>query len=247
MTQEEQQLLRRFEELAARAAGRNCYAGSEFLNLAQQTLLLQHPWHVPFRLEGGYPDAERRVAWFGDESLCGYSADPPICCLEIAPKAPKFSEPLTHRDFLGALMNLGVRREVMGDIILQEHSGYLFCLDSMADYLQQLTQVRRTAVTVRQVAEPPAFLLEPPPVQQIVVASERADALVAAVYHLPRAQAQALFAQGKVFCNSCLLTRPDRPLQPEDLVSVRGYGRFRFGGIVRETRRGRLRAEVAVF
>lgn len=247
MTQEEQQLLRRLEELAARAAGRGCYTASDFLNLAQQTLLLQRPWQAPFRLEGGYPDAERRIAWFGDEALCGYAAEPPICCLEIAPKAAKFAEPLTHRDFLGALMHMGVRREVMGDIVLHEQRGFLFCQSAMADYFQQLEQVRHTAVTVRPVDEPPAFLLESPPVEQIVVASERADALLAAVYRLSRAAAQDLFIQGKVFCNSCQLLRADRPLQPGDLISVRGYGRFRFGGVVRETRKGRLRAEVAVF
>lgn len=58
----------------------------------------------PCVLDGGYSEAERRAAVFGGERA-------PICCLEIAPAAPKFAEELTHRDYLGSLMGLGLLPE----------------------------------------------------------------------------------------------------------------------------------------
>lgn len=248
MLDEERQLKKRLEELAARAEARSCYANSEFLTLAEQAVLeTLHP-QAPCTLEGGYAGAERRLAWFGDEALCGYAALPPVVCLRIAPTAPKFAETLTHRDFLGALMGLGVRREMLGDIILHGGCAYLFCLDSIADYItQQLTGVRHTAVSVSLAEAPPAEAVQPPPTRQIVVASERLDAVVAAVYSLSRAESQRLLTCGRVFVGGRETANAAYVLGPGEIVSVRGYGRFLYEGVERETRKGRLRADVRVY
>ena len=75
----------------------------------------------------------------------------------IRPSAPKFAEELTHRDFLGALMNLGIERDVLGDIIVRGAVGYVFCEDAMADYLEKnITQVRHTTMTTEVTKECPA-------------------------------------------------------------------------------------------
>ena len=102
---------------------------------------------VPSSLAGGYDAAERKLACFGDEELCGYVEDPPICCIRIEPVNAKFSDALTHRDFLGSVMGLGLKREVLGDIVLEDNCGYLFCHDTVAPYIiEQLNQVRHTTV-----------------------------------------------------------------------------------------------------
>ena len=74
---------------------------------------------------------------FGSEETLGYEEAFPISCVVIRPSAPKFAEELTHRDFLGALMNLGIERDVLGDIIVRGAVGYVFCEDAMADYLEK--------------------------------------------------------------------------------------------------------------
>ena len=87
-----QQVKKRLEELAGRSAGRGAYVASEFLTPAEQALLLSLRLPAAFTLEGGYPQAERRIAWFGSEHTCGWAEAPPLVWLEIAPKSAKFAE-----------------------------------------------------------------------------------------------------------------------------------------------------------
>ncbi len=193
MPDEDRQLKKRFEELAARAALRSQWTYTEFLNLAEQDALSSLRLDTNWALEGGYDGAERKLAVFGAEEEIGYPAAPPLCCLRVAPVSQKFADQLTHRDFLGALMSLGIRREVLGDIIVEENCGWIFCLDTIADYIsEQFAQVKRTTVTVTRVAAPPEHISAPPEMSKIVVSSERLEAVVAAVYMLSRAESQKL-------------------------------------------------------
>lgn len=246
--EEEIQLKKRLRELGDRAAARGVYVNSEFLTLGEQTLLEGLPCAAPYTLEGGYPQAERRIAWFGGETLCGYPQEPPLQWICIAPTAPKFAEALTHRDFLGALMHLGFRREVLGDLLLQDNRGYLCCLDTVAGYIaDQLEQVRRTPVKAALCAAPPEDALPVPEPQEVVVASPRLDALVAAVYRLSRSESQALFEKELVLVNGRTAKSPAGEAKEGDLLSVRGTGRFYYDGIRRETKKGKLRAAIRVF
>jgi len=248
LNEAEKQTQRRIEELSARAAARGCWTNTEFLTTAEQDLACRAKLDAPCRLVGGYEGAERRVAQFGSEALCGYEAEAPIVCLLIAPLAPKFAEALCHRDFLGSLMGLGVRREVLGDILIQDTSAYLFCLESIADYIaEQLVQVRRTPVTVSRADGLPPFLITPPEKVGLVVGSERLDALTAAVWKLSRAEGKKLVEDGRVFVNSRLVENPAFELKSGDMVSVRGYGRFLYEGAAAETRKGRLHVEVRIY
>ena len=247
---QEQQLRKRIEELAARSAKRSVYTYTEFLNLAEQDLLVRCVLptdSAPYRLWGGFDGAERKIACFGDEDHCGYVEEPPIVCLCIAPLQPKFADTLTHRDFLGTLMALGIRREVLGDIVLSDNCGYLFCLENMASYLvEQVTKVKHTAVRC-SLTEPPELVCREPEITYINVASERLDAIVAAVYSLSRSESQVLFSKGIVFTDSRMVMNTSLEPAPGTMISVRGKGRFRYEGVARETRKGRLQVAVRVY
>ncbi len=250
MEESDRLLEKRFAELAGRAYARRSWVASEFLTSAEQEVLCAMAFgaqSAPFFLEGGYESAERRLAWFGEEASAGWRENPPIVCLRISPIAPKFADTLTHRDFLGALMSLGVRRSVLGDILIAENCGYLFCLESIASFVtEQLTRIRHTQVRCSP-GEAPESQTAAGTERQIVVASERLDALAAAVYDLSRGESQALFPAGKIFLNSRAAENASRCPAPGDLVSVRGYGRFRYLGIAAETKRGRLKVTVEIY
>ncbi len=221
---------------------------TEFLTLAEQDSLSRLRLATPYILLGGTENAERRVAAFGSEALCGYEPEAPVCCLELAPTAPKFADELTHRDFLGCLMALGLRREVLGDIVIYENRGYVFCLASIADYIsEQLTEVRRTTVSVRLAETLPPALTTLPEITVLVVASERLDALVAAVYKLSRSESLKFFERERVFVNSRAAKSPSAMLRSGDVVSVRGLGRFSYEGISAQTRKGKLRVELRIY
>ena len=107
--------------------------------------MLESNKHVlgKYILFGGCDGTERNIARFGNSEELGYEEDFPIVCLEILPKSEKFAEPLCHRDFLGALMNLGIERKNIGDISVMhkraEHLTVLtdiFSPDTAADGLE---------------------------------------------------------------------------------------------------------------
>lgn len=251
MDHETQQLKKRLQELADRSARRQSWTFSEFLNLNEQSVLRTiPPWELaaPYRLWGGYEGAERVVACFGSEDLCGYVQDPPIVCVKAEPLSRKFADPLSHRDVLGALMSLGIRREVTGDILLQDNCAYMLCLESMADYIaSQLEQIRHTSVRCTVDAQVPEGVTPEPKGAAFVIASERLDAAVAAVYKLSRGESQKLFTQEKVFINGKCTTRSADMPAPGDVISVRGFGRFIYDGVERETKKGRLRVLVRLY
>lgn len=242
MSGSEELMIRRAAELARRAYG-GCWTNTEFLTAAEQSLLtdFRREFAAPFTFEGGHPASERRVAMFGSEDMCGYIAEPPVACVLIAPKNAKFADKLEHRDFLGALLNLGIRREVLGDIFVREEGAYLFCLDSIAQYIiDSLERVRHTTVICTMIEDAPQTLEVETEELEFNVPSERIDAVICAVYRLSRTQCQQLFDAQRVFVNSKMTEHSSRPLKEGDVVSVRRCGRFTYIGPRRETKKGRL-------
>lgn len=245
---EENQLLKnRFEELYSRSFNRNIWVYSSFLTVAEQALLSSMKLGA-VEFFGGYSGAERRIACFGSEEMCGYEAFPPIDCVKIEPVQMKFADELSHRDFFGSVMALGIKREVLGDIIVHGNCGYLFCENSITDYIiENLNQVRRTTVKCAVVEAPPTESVALPEIEEFVVASERLDCLIASVYNISRSLSKGLVEQGRVSVNSLLNENPAAALAAGFVVSVRGKGRFIYEGIARETKKGKIRARVRVF
>ena len=151
-------------------------------------------------------------------------------------------------DFFGSVMALGLKREVLGDIIVYDNCAYLYCMESVSGYVaENLTQVKHTTVACRVVEAPPVESVALPEEEEFVIASERLDAAIASVYNMSRSVCKDIVEQGKVSVNSILVTNPSRTLEEHDTVSVRGKGRFIFEGICRETRKGKLRALIRVY
>ncbi len=232
-------------DLASRSYERNYNTYSEFLSLDEISTLYTLRLPVKFRLFGGYDGAERCVACFGDngDRLCY-----PIKCLRLSPLNQKFADKLSHRDFLGALMNLGINRNVLGDIIVKDNEGYLFCLDSISGYIcDNLTRIRHTTVMCEELSTAEDFTPEEPEEAEITAASARVDAVCAAVYKLSRSNMAELFKSRKVFINSRLCGKEGAALKDGDRVSVRGYGKFIFGSEIRSTKKGRLVISVKIY
>ena len=242
MNDDETLLRKRFSELSERADNKGIYFFTNFLALNEQSSLLQMKTRLgSFGLFGGFPGAERRIACFGNEGSVGYPPSYPVVCVRIAPRSEKYSEELTHRDYLGALMSLGITREKLGDIVADGKSAYLFCIDSIAGYIcDTLSEVRHTYVDCTILGELPEILVQEPPKTAVNVASERIDAVIAAVYRLSRNEAQKLIAQKLVFVNSVECDSGSGQLSEGDMVTVRHRGRFRFCGMEKTTKKGRL-------
>lgn len=232
---------KRLAELSRRASERGIQMLSEFLSPGEQAEAARLRLPEPAVFEGGYEEAERRVAVFG-------GGPAPLLCLRIAPSAPKFAGELTHRDYLGSLMALGLRRGLLGDIVLADGGAYVFCLEAAARVVErELSQVRRAAVSVTRAPGLPEGAGAAPEETTLTAASERLDALVAAVFRLSRAESARLFEAERVQVNGLPARSASSKPEPGDIVSVRGLGRFRYEGALGETRRGRLRVSLRLY
>ncbi|MCH5248658.1 MAG: hypothetical protein J1E98_01930 [Lachnospiraceae bacterium] len=248
-----QQLKKRILELADKSYTRGIYTYTPFLGLSEQQVFYaveREVSYAGYSMNGGSPMCERKIVRFGSPDNLGYDEPFPITHIEIRPSTPKFAEHLTHRDFLGALMNLGIERSTIGDIFVRgkEQGAILFCHENIADYIiDNLNQVKHTNVICR-IPEGEAMLEMPEPrTESLTVASLRIDAVVAKIYNISRNSSQDLFCSGKIFVNGILVENTSYQLKKDDAVTVRGYGKFLYYGQSGVSKKGKDRVEVGIF
>ncbi len=153
---------------------------------------------------------------------------------------------LTHRDYLGSLLALGVERDVIGDIAPRsESSAVIFLLRPMGAFAEEnFTHVGRDRATVYRTSLNEDFTITRKYEEIVLIcASTRLDGIVKAFASVGREEAQRLIASGYVSVNYRDETRVDFRLDPDgkSVVSVRGYGKMRITGAAGETRSGRMR------
>ena len=244
----EKELEKRFLELAERSESHYVYSQTRFLTEGEQAALASLFPRGGYRLEGGHNEAERCVAVFGSEEEFGYPWESVLAVLRIAPKDMKFADELGHRDFLGAILNLGIKRELLGDLLVSENVGYLVAMESISSYLEEnLTRVRHTAVKTCRIPAMPEGVERSLEEKSVVAASSRLDALIGAVWNLSRSEAKELVEKERVSIRGRLVSDPSFSVKEGERVSVRGYGRFYFDGASGETRSGRCRMKIRLF
>ncbi len=251
MEKEDLLLQKRFAELARRSYGQNMYTFTDFLSLPELDLFYQNEPQLKFAgvtVFGGADGVDRKVIRFGNPEELGYEEPFPIVCIAIEPLLEKFGENLNHRDYLGALMNLGIERENLGDIFIKGKNGYVYCLERIADYIiENLSQVRHTHVKTRILEIGETFIQKEIEEIAVLVASERIDGVVAKVYNLSRSQSIEYFRAKKIYVNSRLCENNSYQLKPGDTVSVRGYGKFVYNGVGYQTKKGKFSVNVGIY
>lgn len=248
MADDENMLKKRFIELAERAYSKNIYAFTEFLSPSEQALLKSCVKGVPYHFDGGFDLAEKAVCIFGSEELCGYEESAPISFIKIEPCSMKFSGELAHRDFLGSIMSLGIRRSTLGDIIVKNNVAYAPCLDNIADYIcENLVEIKRTNVRCSKIEHLPKDAVPEPVENEFVVASERLDSVISSIYKLSRSESKGLCEHEKVLVGGTPMLSASYTPKEGDIISVRGHGKLIYCGIKLETKKGRLRCIAKVY
>lgn len=243
MNKEEMMLQKHLIDLSEMAYARDIVTFSDFLNLNELNILHSTPKNMFFskyETYGGYEASERQMVAFLPDALY-YDYNYPITVLKIEPSAPKFAEQLNHRDYLGAILNLGVERCKIGDLLVKDKECILFLCDSMSRFItENLTRIRHTSVSVTEIN--PTEFSYTPNFQEIkgTVASVRLDTILSVAYPLSRSKLTGLITGGKVFVNGKLITSNAYRLKEGDVISIRGMGRIAYGGILSETRKGRF-------
>ena len=164
-----------------------------------------------------------------------------ICALKISGSG--FRE-LTHRDYLGSILSLGLERETLGDIcILDIHSAIVFCNSEVSNFiLFELSSIGNDKVKVEKISVD-KNMTSTQKYQGLTdtVASERLDCVVAAIFNLSREKAQNLIKGGFVEFNYETATKIDLKVEANDIISARGFGKFIVRDLSQSTKKGRLR------
>ena len=187
---------------------------------------------------GGYEGAERKVL-----GLFFYDEEPfPVSALDFRFRK---SDKLSHRDFLGAVMSLGVEREMVGDILVEDGRCVMFVKSEIKDYItSQIFKVGNVGVKITE-AEPDS-LPEGRGFDErdYTVSSLRLDNVVAAVTGLSREKTKQLILSGRVFRNHLECQNISQSVSQEDTLTVRGKGKFVINGVLGETKKHRIRISI---
>lgn len=236
-------LKNRFLELSNRAYERNYTTFSDFLNCDEINILYETKLQTPFHVFGGYNNAERCVASFGNK-VSYY----PIKCVKSQPVQQKFADKLGHRDFLGALMNLGIERHTIGDIIIYDNCAYIFCVEKIANYISsELKRVKHTVVKNFITENIPEFLNNLPDEENITVSSIRVDTVTSSVFNLSRNAVSQLINRQMIFINSRTIYKDSILLKQNDVISVRGHGKYIFCKVINETKKHKQLISVRIY
>ena len=235
------ELLRRAEDLCERCARRNVLTSTGFLSPAERAQLenwSRHRSDCRLLFHGGGADCERTVGFFLPDYLEEEDFDPSeqLCAIHLS--AP-FGM-LGHRDYMGAVLGMGVGREWVGDIQVQEKGAWLYCLPSVQRHLLSIDKVGRFGVRAEAVplnaVPPPERKVEP---RSFTVQSLRLDAVLAGLFSLSRTEAARQIAAGNVCLNYLETLKADCPVHEGDVLSLRGAGKGRITGFGGSSRKGR--------
>ena len=191
---------------------------------------------VTFALNGGYDGAERVIlGCFPD-----YVEEFVFPITEVSFVWRK-TDILHHRDFLGSLMGLGLKRESVGDILIQEGKAVAFVCDEVSGYIvSQLEKVGRTGVKVSIGCDFELPQKDRMTEHSVTVASERLDCVVSALAGVSRTTAAELISQGIVSINSAVCQKQTKAVTKGDAVTVRGKGKFIVEDIDGRTKKKRI-------
>lgn len=216
---------------------------SHFLNEAEKETVSQHLVQRSFGYNtaffGGYDEAERCILGvFPDWEECD-KAKYPISAL----RADKgYDRPLSHRDYLGCILSLGIDRGKIGDILVDDKGAYIFAAEDIADFVcLNIKKVANCGVKISRVSVKEEDLPKREYEEiRTVSASLRLDAVLSAALGISRRESSSYIAGGRVSVNHKQIFENSFELKPGDIMSVRGAGRMILKDIGAGTKSGRI-------
>lgn len=235
--------MRHMEDLALAAERRGIARYSSFLSDREQSLCeaaMNRAGCTCCELDGGYPAAERKIACVEPE---GCWAERPVVCVQIQCQLFGNNAAPQHKDYLGSLLGLAIKREGIGDIILADAGvAYVFALAPIAELIvSELHSVGRVSASARILEEelPENFGLQERVLCSATVSSLRLDAVLAAMLRCSRGMASDLITAGRVEINHIPVESSSADVYAQDVFTVRGKGRFQLVGMPGKSKKGR--------
>ncbi|AKL95557.1 RNA-binding protein YlmH [Clostridium aceticum] len=216
---------------------------TDFLNpyeLRTVTQMLSDFQDIGWIATGGHKEAERKVLVIFQDYLAEETIKMPLGALELTGNIQ--FKTLNHRDYLGSILSLGIRREKIGDIIINQDKCQIILKEELKDFLQlHLNKVGNTSIDVKEIdlREIKALEISYKEISG-TVASLRLDSIVSLGFKVSRAEAQNLIAKEKVYINWGIANKNFFEIGNGDVISVRGKGRVIVEDLQGKTKSGRV-------
>lgn len=191
---------------------------------------------VEYEFFGGFDEAQRVM--LGCFPLWNKFHKFPITTLTAEYRK---SDILSHRDALGSLMALGLKRETVGDILLEEGRAVIFLAEEVSDYaVTQISKIGRVGVKLKKGFSEPLPVAGKLSEFSVTVSSERIDCVVSALCSVSRNRAKDLIEQSFVTVNSVIVEKITSKIYKNDVISVRSKGKFIIESLDGKTKKDRL-------
>ena len=209
---------------------------------AERAVLLCFPEYLAYSmmLEPGYIDSK-------DDGLFSYCRENTAGLITLVHISCSDFVKLTHRDYMGSILSLGIDRSVVGDIIVNsEHDAYVFLLSKIADYVCfNLKSVGRTPVRVTICNDYAHLRIKQNTSESSYVATSlRFDCVVSSITGISRDKSKTMIKQGNCELNYYSKASPDDTVTDGDIISVRGYGKYKIADTSGVTSKGKSRITV---
>lgn len=238
------------KDLIGQASKQNRVIHSDFLSLHEQAIILSNlDVHSRYEVHGGYKMAERKLfTFYPEHDLVEQSC--PYTFLEIElPKVGVKRKP-NHRDYLGALLNTGIDRRKIGDLLVFDDYAIVIAVTDIADFvIDNLVKIGSVSVNTNYVEDQSKWMGYEPSFEHIktTVASNRLDNLIKSGTKLSRSGSGSYIKSGKVFVDGKEVTQISYEVNENSVISVRGIGKFRLTKVGDLSKKGRLYIELDVY
>lgn len=236
---------------------KNKIENTDFLDMYQKHLLekiLKQEKINNYIISGGSEDTERNIIVFYPEKLkivaeSNYKKMLPIICIRINVPKEMYGK-YSHRDYLGGLMKLGIKREKIGDIFVFKDGADILVLDEISKFLlnnlSTLTRFGKSKIEIISIENIREKKIEKEELK-IIVPSMRLDAIVAELLKTSRGKAEEIIKEQRVFVNFENVDKLTKQIKENDLITIRGKGRFEIVEIEGTTRNDRVKLIVNRF
>ncbi len=204
-----------------------------FLDSKEQNILKSKLKKNSYKVYFPYKDSEKNIFYI--------SKEPEVILYEIVSRSP-----LRHQAILGSIFALNISKEMFGDILIVNDKYYVYLLKHMQNYFESnFLKVGNTSVTLIQRDlsllkdyEKAFYSLE------LVASSERIDTIISSIIHTSRSQINKLFKNKEVMVNYEICKNSSYKLKKNDIFSIKGYGKFKYSGILKNTKSGNFIIQV---
>ena len=219
---------------------------SDFLNpfeVENAIAILNSTDELKYTVDGGYEKSERKVVFIYPFYMNYEDIEETLRFIQIEGNF-KFKL-ISHKDYLGSLLNLGIKREKVGDIIIHENFCQVIVSNDICDFiLMNLEKVARNNVKLKEISRE-EIIYNPPNFKEIsfTVSSSRLDCIISGLYNISRQESSKLINAEKVQVNYEKVTSCSKEIKSGSLISVRGKGRSKIINIGELTKKGKIKVQ----